>query len=62
MEQELAMLKGGHSKFWGSFNMEWELEVLAILKGEGAQKVFFFLGGGGMKDFTMFQTPDFPIL
>ena len=28
------MLKGGGKKqFWGSFNLIWELEVLAILKG-----------------------------
>ena len=34
----LAMLKGGHEKFWGSFCAE--LEDLAILiGGGGAQKV-----------------------
>ena len=32
-EKDLAMLKEGQNKFWGSF-----LQVLAILKGGGAHK------------------------
>ena len=62
-EKVLAMLKGGHKTFWGSF-----YAVLAILKGGakgfhslkggGAQKVLPCLEGGSKK----FQTHNFSIL
>ena len=55
IEKVLAMLKGGHNKFWGSFDTlarsfshtEW------VGRGGGAKRFHPLKGGWGAKSFTL---------
>ena len=68
VEKFLAILKGGHKKFWGSFYaVAWSF---SHIEGGGGCKRFPLFKSGGAKSFTCverggrkkFRTRDFPIL